>query len=79
MPDGFGTFDPYQLLNAQILRWFRWGNVYIGAENITNFMQKDPIIGYDDPWGENFDATMVYGPIDGIMFYGGIKWKLSKY
>ena len=79
MPDGFGTFDAYPILNAQILKWFRWGNVYIGAENITNFKQKDPIIGYDDPWGENFDATMIYGPVDGIMFYAGIKWKLSKY
>jgi len=79
MPDGFGTFDAYPVLNAQILKWFRWGNVYIGAENITNFKQKDPIIGYDDPWGENFDATMIYGPVDGIMFYAGIKWKLSKY
>ena len=79
MPDGFGYFDAYPVLNAQILKWFRWGNVYIGAENITGFKQKDPIIGYDDPWGENFDATMIYGPIDGIMVYGGIKWKLSKY
>ena len=79
MPDGFGTFDAYPILNAQILKWFRWGNVYVGAENITNFKQKDPIIGYDDPWGTDFDATMIYGPIDGIMFYGGIKWKLSKY
>ena len=78
MPDGFGDFDPYQLLNAQILRWFRWGNVYVGAENITNFKQKNPIIGYENPWGNDFDATMIYGPIDGIMFYGGIKWKLSK-
>ncbi len=78
LPDGFGTFDAYPILNAQILKWFRWGNIYIGAENITNFKQKDPIIGYDNPWGENFDATMIYGPIDGIMFYGGIKWKLTK-
>ena len=78
MPDGFGTFDAYPILNAQILKWFRWGNVYVGAENITNFKQKDPIIGYDDPWGPDFDATMIYGPIDGIMVYAGIKWKLSK-
>ena len=78
MPDGFGTFDAYPILNAQILKWFRWGNIYIGGENLTNFKQKDPIIGYDDPWGSDFDATMIYGPIDGIMVYGGIKWKLSK-
>lgn len=78
MPDGFGTFDAYPILNAQILKWFRWGNIYVGGENLTNFKQKNPIIGYDDPWGPDFDATMIYGPIDGIMVYAGIKWKLTK-
>ena len=78
MPDGFGTFDAYPILNAQILKWFRWGNIYIGGENLTNFKQNNPIIGYDDPWGPDFDATMIYGPIDGIMFYAGIKWRLTK-
>ena len=78
MPDGFGTFDAYPVLNAQILKWFRWGNIYMGGENLTNFKQKNPIIGCHDPFGDNFDATMIYGPIDGIMFYGGIKWKLTK-
>lgn len=78
LPDGFGTFDAYPILNAQILKWFRWGNIYIGGENLTNFKQKNPIIGYDNPWGENFDATMIWGPVDGIMVYAGIKWKLTK-
>lgn len=78
MPDGFGTFDAYPILNAQILKWFRWGNIYIGGENLTNFKQKNPIIGCHDPWGENFDATMIWGPVDGIMVYAGIKWKLTK-
>ena len=78
LPDGFGTFDAYPILNAQILKWFRWGNIYIGGENLTNFKQKNPILGCHDPWGDNFDATMIYGPIDGIMFYAGIKWKLTK-
>ena len=78
MPDGFGTFDAYPILNAQILKWFRWGNIYIGGENLTNFKQKNPIIGCHDPWGESFDATMIWGPVDGIMVYAGIKWKLSK-
>lgn len=78
MPDGFGTFDAYPILNAQILRWFRWGNIYIGGENLTNFKQKNPIVGCHDPWGDNFDATMIWGPVDGIMVYAGIKWKLTK-
>lgn len=78
MPDGYGDFDAYPILNAQIIKWFRWGNIYIGGENLTNFKQKSPIVGFDDPWGENFDATMIYGPVDGIMGYIGLKWKLTK-
>ena len=80
MPDyaPYERFDAYPILNAQITKWFRWGNIYIGGENLTNFKQKDPILGWENPWSENFDATMVYGPIDGIMGYIGIKWKLTK-
>lgn len=78
LPDGFGTFDAYPILNAQILKWFRWGNVYIGGENLTDFTQKNPIVSCHDPWGPDFDATMVWGPINGIMLYAGIKWKLTK-
>lgn len=71
-------FGSYQLLNAQIIKNFRWGNVYVGGENLTNFKQKNPIISAENPWSENFDATMIWGPIDGIMVYAGVKYKLTK-
>jgi len=72
------SFGSYQFLNAQITKWFRWGNIYIGGENLTNFKQKNPIVDSNNPWGDAFDATMIWGPVDGIMVYAGIKWKLSK-
>jgi len=78
MPEPYSDFDAYPMLNAQIIKWFRWGNIYIGGENLTNFKQKNPIIGCHDPWGSDFDATMIWGPVDGIMGYVGLKWKLSK-
>ena len=71
-------FPTYPMLNFQATRWFRHFSVYLGAENITNYRQKNPIIGSDNPWGENFDSTMVWGPIDGIMFYGGIRFNFGK-
>jgi len=74
----YERFDAYPILNAQITKWFRWGNIYIGGENLTNFKQKDPIIGYENPWGPDFDATMIWGPVDGIMGYIGLKWKLTR-
>lgn len=80
MPDHapYGRFEAYPILNAQIIKWFRWGNIYLGGENLTNFKQKNPIIGCHDPWGSDFDATMIWGPVDGIMAYIGVKWKLTK-
>ena len=71
-------FPTYPMLNFQATRWFKHFSIYAGAENITNYRQKNPIIGSSDPWGEDFDSTMVWGPIDGIMFYAGIRFNFGK-
>lgn len=71
-------FPTYPMLNFQATRWFRHFSIYAGAENITNFKQKNPIISSADPWGEDFDSTMVWGPIDGTMFYVGIRFNFGK-
>ena len=71
-------FPTYPMLNFQATRWFKHFSIYLGAENITNYKQKNPIIGSADPWGKDFDTTMVWGPIEGIMFYGGIRFNIGK-
>ena len=71
-------FPTYPMLNFQATRWFRHFSIYVGAENITNYRQKNPIIGSADPWGQDFDSTMVWGPIDGIMFYAGFRFNFGK-
>lgn len=71
-------FPTYPMLNFQATRWFRHFSIYVGAENITNYRQKNPIIGSSDPWGLDFDSTMVWGPIDGTMFYAGIRFNFGK-
>ena len=72
------SFKPYALLNAQITRYFRNWSIYIGGENLTGYTQKNPIIGADNPWGENFDASMIYGPVHGAKFYIGARWNLQR-
>lgn len=64
------------LLNGQIT--FRIGkfDIYCGAENITDFKQKNPIIGASDPFGGNFDSSMLWGPIVGRVFYLGLRYKM---
>jgi len=48
---------------------------YIGAENLSNFFQKDVIVSADQPFSPYFDASMVWGPVTGRMFYAG--WRLK--
>ena len=42
-------------------------------------VEKNPIIAADDPWGTNFDATMVWGPMHGAVYYIGIRMNFNKY
>ena len=73
------TYKTFPQLNAQITRNFRHWSVYLGGENLTGFRQKTPIIDAANPWGDNFDATMVYGPIHGPMVYAGFRYNFTKY
>lgn len=70
----------YVLMNAQITKSFGKKNlmdVFAGSENITNYYQKDPILSADQPFGKYFDASMVWGPLAGRMFYAGWRFKIK--
>ena len=73
------TFKAYPSLNAQITRNFRNWSVYVGGENLTGYRQKNPIIDASNPWGNNFDATMIYGPLHGALIYAGFRFNITKY
>lgn len=72
------SFKSYTILNAQATKFFKNWSVYVGAENITDFTQKNPIIGSDQPFGNDFDATMVWGPTIGRKFYMGLRFNIMK-
>lgn len=71
-------YGGFEQINAQVTRWFRNWSIYVGGENMTNFKQKNPIIDASNPWGDNFDSTMIWGPMDGAMFYAGVRLNLNK-
>lgn len=66
-------FKAYEQVSAQITRWFRHFSIYVGGENLTGFRQKQTIINADNPWSTGFDPTMIWGPVQGAMFYAGIR------
>ena len=71
-------FQAYEQVSAQITRWFRHFSVYIGGENLTGFRQEQTIINAADPWSSTFDPTMVWGPVQGAMFYAGIRVNIGR-
>jgi len=88
LPDSYATtagtaawsrrYKGYEQLNAQVTRFFRHWSIYAGGENITNFKQKNPIIDATNPWGKNFDSTMIWGPVHGAVYYVGIRVNWNK-
>lgn len=70
------NFNAYPMLNLQVKRSFRHFDVYVGGENLTNYKQKHPVIGYDNPWGSSFDPTLVYGPVTGAMGYITLRFNI---
>jgi hypothetical protein len=67
----------YIVLLAQITRKFKNNfEVYVGGENLTGFLQKDPITEPFIPYHTHFDTMMVWGPIVGATVYAGIRYNL---
>lgn len=73
-----GPSPSFIQMSAQISKtWNEVFEVYIGGENLTNYLQNHPIISSDNPYAPGFDASMVWGPIMGRNIYAGVRWKLQ--
>ena len=76
----FAISGHYILMNAQVSKTI--GKIhpmdfYVGAENLTGFYQHNALIAADQPFSQYFDASMVWGPVTGRMFYAGWRFKLK--
>lgn len=69
---------PYTLINAQLNKNFKFFEIYAGVENLLNFKQDNPIIAADDPFGQYFDTSFIWGPTRGREFYAGFRFILGK-
>ena len=75
----------YPQLLGQITKYFRTWSIYLGAENMTNFRQDNPIVGnqlgdthFVDTESANYDASMIWAPIHGWKMYLGFRWALER-
>lgn len=75
------SYSPhFILMNAQISKTIGKKHpmdFYIGGENLTNYFQKNVIVSANQPFGQYFDASLVWGPVTGRMFYTGWRYKIK--
>ncbi|MEM7103718.1 MAG: TonB-dependent receptor [Bacteroidota bacterium] len=65
----------FVVINAQISKnWHDKFEIYLGGENLLNFQQDNPIISSEDPFGEFFDSSLVWGPVFGRNIYFGLRY-----
>ncbi|WP_309641948.1 TonB-dependent receptor plug domain-containing protein [Flavobacterium sp.] len=76
--DQLPKFSPaFAVMNVQVTRTFSSTfEMYVGGENIGNYQQDKAILGSDNPFGPNFDTSIVYAPVFGQMYYAGMRFKV---
>lgn len=80
-----GMTPVFPLLYLQVTKRFKGVDVYLGGENLTNYRQKNVILGgVKDGHGHvsadqaSFDASAIWGPLMGIKVYVGLRFTLWK-
>jgi outer membrane receptor for ferrienterochelin and colicins len=68
----------YYIMHFQVTWISKAFEFYVGAENILNFTQKNAIIDNQNPFSNYFDASLVWGPLNGRNFYGGLRYTIAK-
>jgi outer membrane receptor for ferrienterochelin and colicins len=67
----------YFTFNGQVSKKIgRSVDVYVGGENLLDFRQEDAILQFDNPWGEYFDSSLVWGPVQGRVVYIGMRYRM---
>ena len=66
----------YPMFYGQVSHRVGQWDIYVGCENMLNYMQKNPIIGVDAPFAPDFNSSVVWGPLMGRKFYIGARFNL---
>ncbi len=72
------SFDAYTIINSQITKYFRTWDLYLGVENLTDFRQMHGVIAGDQPFGNHFDSSLIWGPLHGRKIYIGFRYRIER-
>lgn len=68
----------FYVINTQISKtWHEKFEIYIGAENLLDYKQENPVISESDPFGSYFDSSLIWGPVFGRNIYVGMRYKIK--
>jgi hypothetical protein len=64
--------------NVQVNKEFKKGfQLYSGVKNLWNYTQDSPLIDPANPFGESFDTSYAWGPLQTRRFYLGVRWNIQ--
>ncbi len=66
---------PYALLHVSAGRTFGTHTLRLGFKNLTNTRQPHPLIAPEAPFSAAFDASRIYGPIEGRRAF--VEWQVA--
>ena len=68
----------FATLHAQLTYSAGALEIYLGGENLTSTLQQQQVIAPDDPYGPYFDASLIWGPTNKAMLYGGLRYSIKR-
>lgn len=69
-----GQSEPYTIVSMQFTKVWNKLEIYLGCENIFDFRQLRPILGWQNPFSPYFDSSFAWGPTRGRELYAGIRY-----
>lgn len=68
----------YTLAGLQVRHTRKRIEFFAGCENLFDFRQLRPILGWEQPFARGFDPSFAWGPTRGREFYAGFNFKIPK-
>ncbi len=70
----------FTLQNVQITKSFKQNlfECFVGVKNLFNYTQESPLIDPQNPFGDSFDTSYAYGPLQVRRFYLGLRFGINR-
>jgi outer membrane receptor for ferrienterochelin and colicin len=70
--------EPFAVFNMQLNKNWENFEFYAGIENIFDYKQNNPIVSANNPFGQYFDTSFIWGPVKGREIYAGFRFKIIR-